>query len=205
MRKTNARTDMGGLPATILFRCPKGMSETDFKRDINRSFTNVFNVPIGQRIMNTEYLADSDSIMCYFRVGEAPPGHGFMLLPPDHPQWRGGSTEPFIGTSPLFAVGLGNTMSYTRVDHTKLDEVDIDNERFEYAARVNERLRGIKKIEWDEFQKVTRSVLIAHLIEGTQNYVAVTLVPQHEDCVWVPMLNDVLRMDSSEKSDVTFP
>ena len=218
MSKT-LRTDRGGLPATILFRCPKGTSESAFNQKINQAFSYVFNVPAGQRIMSTDYLADIDSILCYFRVGEATPGHGFMLLPPNHPEYSGGSTEPFrhvditrrkfaqegstepfIGTRPLFAVGLGNTITYTCVDRDKLDELDIEHEHFEYAARVNERLSGIQMVDWSEFQKVTRSILVAHLIEGQQKCVAVTLVPQNEDCVFIPMLNDVLRMDSTKKS-----
>lgn len=192
MRK-ESRTDRGGLPATILFRCPKDTSESDFKHALNRSFTDIFNIPLGQRIMNTEYLAQTDSIRCYFRVGEAASGHGFMLLPPDHPEYSG----PFIETCPLFAVSLGHTLSYASVERSDLDKLDVENERFAYAAKVNEYLRGIKMIDWEEFQKITKSILVAHLMEG-QRGVAMMLEPKNEDCVWTPLLNDVLHMGSTK-------
>ena len=123
-----------------------------------------------------------------------------MLLPPDHPLYKGGSTQPFIGRCPFFAVGLGNSITHTYLDKKEpLDTLDMDREQFEYAAKVNAQLRGIKTIAWDEFQKVTRAVLTAHLIEGTEKYIAVTLGPQ-EDCVWTPLLKSVLGVHEVQEN-----
>ena len=96
----------------------------------------------------------------------------------------------YITNVPYFAVWVGNTMKL----EYDVDDIDVEEEeQFNYSASVNERIRGVTTIEWEEFQHVVRSILSAHLQEHNIKCRIELVGKKDGHRVWIPMLNNLLN------------